>query len=131
LQTADYDDYFYRDRDEVLVLVVRSFVERLEEPVRTAVQMCLMQGLPYSEAAATISVMRGRDTDPKTVWRWARQGAERLRRMFAAADWVSEITGIPRSDDEPDEGEGHGPRDVGGEEADLPWFLGPALTEPV
>lgn len=54
--------------------------------------MCVMAGLTYEEAARTISVYRGIQTDKKTVWRWARQGVEEIKDWLVASPWVGALT---------------------------------------
>ena len=96
-QTASLDNYFQTGTvDPTLRIVIDAFVTQLGQPQRTAVEMCLMQGLSYAEAARTISIERGKRTDPKTVWRWARQGADAMRRMLTSAAWTSEMSKVPR-----------------------------------
>lgn len=96
-QTASLDRYFRTGEvDETLRIIIDAFVQQLAEPQRSAVEMCLMQGMTYAEAAGVMGAQRGRRTDPKTVWRWARQGAHQLRSMLVAARWTSEMTKVPR-----------------------------------
>ena len=90
-QTADHDEYFKQGGEKTLRILIGYFVEQLEEPKRTAVQMCVMQGHSYAQAARVIGEERGRDTDPKTVWRWARKGLQDLARMLDAAKWAPAI----------------------------------------
>lgn len=131
-QTASIDKYFESgEADDVLTIVVQNFVDKLNEPRKTAVKMCIMQGISYAEAAETISVLRGIQTDPKTVWRWAQQGVQSVGRMLQAAKWTSEVTKVPRWDDEQDESEGYGEGDLGGQEVDFPWVPRSEVTEPV
>lgn len=100
-QTADHDEYFKPGNEKTLRILVGYFVDRLNEPQKTSVQMCIMEGFSYAEAAKQISVERGRKTDPKTVWRWAHQGVQDLARMFDAAKWAPAIE--PRLPEGPDD----------------------------
>ena len=90
-QTATVDTYFTNEVEPTLGIVVHQFLEQLEEPQRSAVEMCIMKRMTYKEAAEWFTIERGRKTDPKTVWRWARQGVERLGRMFRNAKWTTAI----------------------------------------
>lgn len=90
-QTAHYDTPFESDAEPTLRIVVDYFLQKLEEPQRTAVQMCVMEGISYAQAAEWFSGERGIKTDPKTVWRWAKQGVERLGKMFERAGWAKAI----------------------------------------
>jgi DNA-directed RNA polymerase specialized sigma24 family protein len=90
-QTATYDQYFQKEGDTTLRIVVGHFVDRLPEPQKSAVEMCVMAGMTYEEAAAHISVDRGIVTHKKTVWRWAKQGVNMLGEMFQKAGWVGAI----------------------------------------
>jgi DNA-directed RNA polymerase specialized sigma24 family protein len=63
-------------------------LQQLEPNQRTAVQMCVMEGLSYAAAAKTIGLERGIKTDPKTVWRWARNGVQALGKMFERSGWA-------------------------------------------
>lgn len=90
-QTATFDTYFRGGDERTLAIVADYFVSQLEEPLRSSVEMCVMQNIPYAEAAKYIGEMRGKTTDPKTVWRWAKQGVGQLGRMFEAAKWTGAI----------------------------------------
>ena len=90
-QTAVTDRYFDGDVEPTLRIVVGHFLERLPEPQKTAVEMCIMKRMTYKEAAEWFSAERGRVTDPKTVWRWAQQGVEQLAKMFERAKWATAI----------------------------------------
>ena len=90
-QTAVEDNYFDSGVEPTLRIVVHHFLERLDEPQKTAVEMCIMKRMTYKEAAEWFTAERGRPTDPKTVWRWAQQGVERLAIMFENAKWATAI----------------------------------------
>ena len=90
-QTATEDTYFDGGVEPTLRIVVTHFLERLEEPQKTAVEMCIMKRMTYKEAAEWFTAERGRTTDPKTVWRWAQQGVQQLARMFERAKWATAI----------------------------------------
>ena len=132
VQTASFDRYFHTgEADETLTIIVQAFVDKLEEPVKTSLQMCVMQGISYAEAAKTISAWRGKKTDPKTVWKWAQKGKRQVASLLQNATWASEVSKIPRFQDEQDEGQGHSEGDVGRQAPDLPWIHGATFTEPV
>ncbi len=97
-QTAVYDTYFDGDVEPTLRIVVQHFLDRLEEPQKSAVEMCIMKRVTYKEAAEWFTIERGRNTDPKTVWRWAQQGLTLLAIMFENARWTTAIE--PRIIDE-------------------------------
>lgn len=90
-QTATEDRYFDGGVEPTLRIVVQNFVARLDEPQRTAVEMCIMKRVTYKEAAEWFTLERGKTTDPKTVWRWAQQGLAKLAIMFDNAKWASAI----------------------------------------
>lgn len=90
-QTATYDNYFEDDKEPTIRIVLAHFVNRLPEPQKSAVEMCIMAGMTYEEAARHISVDRGIVTHKKTVWRWAKQGVNMLGQMFHNAGWVGAI----------------------------------------
>jgi DNA-directed RNA polymerase specialized sigma24 family protein len=91
MQTATYDRYFTEDKDSTIRIVLANFVNRLPEPQKSAVEMCVMAGMTYEEAAQHISIERGILTHKKTVWRWAKQGVNMLGKMFQNAGWVGAI----------------------------------------
>lgn len=95
-QTASEDEYFRTGNEPTLRIVVDYMLQQLEEPQRTAVQMCIMERISYAQAAQWFSSERGKKTDPKTVWRWAQQGVEQLARMFEKAGWAAQI--VPKLD---------------------------------
>lgn len=100
-QTASTDRYFDGGVEPTIRIVVGHFLERLDEPQKSAVQMCIMKRMTYKEAAEWFTIERGIKTDPKTVWRWAQQGVDRLGKMFEKARWVSGIEPrVPGYDDE-------------------------------
>jgi DNA-directed RNA polymerase specialized sigma24 family protein len=90
-QTANVDEYFDGGVEPTLRIVVHHFLAQLEEPQRTAVEMCIMKRMTYKEAAEWFTLERRVKTDPKTVWRWAQQGIERLGMMFRNAKWANAI----------------------------------------
>jgi DNA-directed RNA polymerase specialized sigma24 family protein len=92
-QTSQEDEYFKSVTSEQSVrMVVDSFVALLPEYYKTAVEMCVMAGITYEEAAEHISVKRGIRTDKKTVWRWAEQGVKMLQEWLVKSPWVNNIT---------------------------------------
>ena len=92
-QTATRDDYFSSpDAEEASRMVIDNFVNQLPEWKRTAVQMCIMANLTYEEAAEEISILRGKKTDKKTVWRWARAGVEDMKGWLVKSPWVASMT---------------------------------------
>lgn len=90
--TADSDEYFAKDHESSERIVLDSFVQLLPEYRKSAVEMCIMAGYTYEEAAEEISVRRGVSTDKKTVWRWARAGLEDLRTWLIDSPWVGAAT---------------------------------------
>jgi hypothetical protein len=92
LKTADYDEHFGNDIEATIRMVLDVFVSLLPDNQRNAVQMCIMANLTYEEAAERISLQRGKRTDKKTVWRWARAGAEQLRLWLSDSSWVAPLT---------------------------------------
>ncbi len=105
-QTADVDTYFASGVEPTLRIVVHQFLEQLQEPQRAAVEMCIMKRMTYKEAAEWFTLERGVKTDPKTVWRWAQQGVDRLGTMFSNAKWATAIE--PRILNGEAEAEGYG-----------------------
>jgi DNA-directed RNA polymerase specialized sigma24 family protein len=91
-QTARTDEYFATNSEPTIRIVMDNFVSRLPEYQKSAVEMCVMAGMTYEQAANIIAVNRGVATDKKTVWRWAQQGVEMLGRMFKAAGWAAAIS---------------------------------------
>jgi DNA-directed RNA polymerase specialized sigma24 family protein len=91
IQTATYDEPFRQDKDSTIRIVIDHFVSKLPEPQKSAVEMCIMAGMTYEEAARHITIDRGIITHKKTVWRWAKQGVNMLGRMFQNAGWVGAI----------------------------------------
>lgn len=91
-ETADRDEYFAADYESADRIVLDSFVSLLPEYRKSAVEMCVMAGWTYEEAAAEISVRRGVKTDKKTVWRWARAGLEDLQVWLRSSPWVAAAT---------------------------------------
>jgi len=90
-QTATHDKYFHEHKDSTIRIVLAHFVNRLPEPQKSSVEMCIMAGMTYEEAAHHISIQRGIVTHKKTVWRWAKQGVNMLGEMFQNAGWVGAI----------------------------------------
>jgi DNA-directed RNA polymerase specialized sigma24 family protein len=105
-QTADVDTYVASGVEPTLRIVVHQFLEQLQEPQRAAVEMCIMKRMTYKEAAEWFTLERGVKTDPKTVWRWAQQGVDRLGTMFSNAKWATAIE--PRILNGEAEAEGYG-----------------------
>jgi DNA-directed RNA polymerase specialized sigma24 family protein len=90
-QTAVEDFYFNGEVEPTLRIVVHHFLERLEDPQKSAVEMCIMKRMTYKEAAEWFTQERRKNTDPKTVWRWAQQGVAQLGKMFENAQWAHGI----------------------------------------
>ena len=90
-QTATHDEYFKDDKEPTIRIVLAHFVDRLPEPQKSSVEMCIMARMTYEEAAQHITVQRGIITDKKTVWRWAKQGVNMLGDMFRSAGWAGAI----------------------------------------
>lgn len=78
--------------DDVVRIVIEKFVDQLPEYQRSAVQMTVMSRYTYEEAANMIELLRGRPTDKKTVWRWAQQGVQSIKKWLADSPWVGAIT---------------------------------------
>jgi DNA-directed RNA polymerase specialized sigma24 family protein len=91
-QTATEDTYFLKEIEPAVRTVVDEFLQLVPEWKRSAVQMCIMANMTYADAAEKISLMRGKRTHKKTVWRWAQQGLVELREFFEVAPWVSTMT---------------------------------------
>ena len=92
-QTAQNDGYFVSPMAEDSTrIVMDKFVSLLPEWKRSAVQMCVMANMTYEEAAEEISILRGKKTDKKTVWRWARAGTEELKKWLIKSPWVAHVT---------------------------------------
>lgn len=92
-QTARQDNYFTSaEAEESTRMVIDNFVNQLPEWKRSAVQMCIMANLTYEEAAEEISVLRGKKTDKKTVWRWAKAGVEDMKKWLVKSPWVAAMT---------------------------------------
>jgi len=92
-QTAVGDDYFSSKESESSTrMVLDTFVNLLPEWKRSAVQMCIMSNMTYEQAAEEISVLRGKTTDKKTVWRWAKAGVDDLKLWLIKSPWVAHVT---------------------------------------
>jgi DNA-directed RNA polymerase specialized sigma24 family protein len=91
-QTAQHDEYFATDSEPTIRIILDNFVSRLPEYQKSAVEMCVMAGMTYEEAAGIITIHRGKFTHKKTVWRWAQQGVVMLGNMFKAAGWATAIS---------------------------------------
>ena len=92
-QTAQGDDYFSsKENENSTRMVLDTFVNLLPEWKRSAVQMCIMSNMTYEEAAYEISGLRGKRTDKKTVWRWAKSGVEDMRKWLVKSPWVGHMT---------------------------------------
>lgn len=101
LSTSTYDRYFSAQTEDTIRIVIDNFIRYVPEPQRTAMEMCVMKRMTYKEAAEYFTVQRGKNTDPKTVWRWARQGVETMKRMLSKAAWAGAIMpNLPEWDDE-------------------------------
>lgn len=90
-QTAQEDEYFRSGAEPTIRIVIDTFLQKLDRNERIAVEMCVMQRHSYAEAAKWFTQDRGRRTDPKTVWRWARNGVKKLGGMFERSGWVSQF----------------------------------------
>jgi hypothetical protein len=92
-QTAKRDVYFSTpNAEDSTRIVMDNFVNLLPEWKRSAVQMCIMANMTYEKAAEEISMLRGKQTDKKTVWRWARAGVEDLKVWLMKSPWVGAMT---------------------------------------
>lgn len=92
-QTSSGDNYFTSKRHEDSTrMVLDTFVKNLPEWKKSAVQMCVMSNMTYEQAAEHISELRGKRTDKKTVWRWARSGLEDLKVWLVKSPWVFYMT---------------------------------------
>ena len=101
LSAATYDQYFTERPETTLRIVLDQFVAHVPEPQKTAMEMCVMKRMTYKEAAEYFTQQRGKNTDPKTVWRWAKQGVGIMRGMLARTQWAGAIIpNIPEWDDE-------------------------------
>lgn len=95
------DKYFDNTpKEEVLKIVISTFVDALPEWERSSVEMTVMYRMTYEAAAQEISIRRGVKTDKKTVWKWSRRGMKRLQESLEQ-NWVHNITGgrVPRGSD--------------------------------
>jgi hypothetical protein len=91
-QTSVNDEYFVKDGEPAVRAVLDEFVSMLPEWKRSAVQMCIMANMTYQEASEKIEELRGKPTHKKTVWRWAQEGVEEMRRWLMLAPWVGPMT---------------------------------------
>jgi len=91
-QTANEDNYFASGVEDVVRMVLDNFIKQLPPLQKAAVEMCIMSKMTYEEAAKEISLIRGVDTDKKTVWRWARSALEDLRQWLIDSPWVAAVT---------------------------------------
>lgn len=91
-QTAVEDEYFKQNPEPSVRMILSHFVQQVPEYKRSAVEMCVMSQITYEAAAQTISVMRGVQTDKKTVWRWAQSGLEDIKAMLIRSPWVNAAT---------------------------------------
>lgn len=81
-QTAHWDTYEWDRQGDSLTVVLDRLVERLPEHQRQALRGTVMAGMSYAE----VGRLMGRDR--KTVWRWARQGAEQVGVWLADTPWL-------------------------------------------
>jgi DNA-directed RNA polymerase specialized sigma24 family protein len=86
------EDEEVRKGDDVVRVIIDDFLQFVPEWKRSAVQMTVMSKWTYEEAAQKISELRGVPTDKKTVWRWAQQGLEIVKKYLIASPWVGAIT---------------------------------------
>lgn len=100
MSQATYDEYFTERPEPTLRIVLDQFAKHVPEPQKTAMEMCVMKRMTYKEAAEYFTRQRGKKTDPKTVWRWARQGVEIMRAMLARTQWAGAmLPNLPEWDD--------------------------------
>ena len=92
LLTGDTDEHFTNDIESSIRIVLDAFVSNLPEYHKSAVEMCVMSNITYEAAAETISILRGVQTDKKTVWRWARAGVEQVKEWLMQSPWVGPVT---------------------------------------
>lgn len=90
-QTAS-EDKEVRGNDDVTRVIIDDFLQFVPEWKRSAVQMTVMSKWTYEQAAEKISELRGVPTDKKTVWRWAQQGLEIVKKYLISSPWVGAIT---------------------------------------
>lgn len=90
-QTASYDEE-EREGDDVVRIILDDFIQFVPEWKKSALQMTLMAKMTYEEAAQEISKLRGVETDKKTVWRWAQQGAQIVKDYLLSSPWVGAMT---------------------------------------
>ena len=101
LSTAVYDEYFTERPEPTLRIVLDTFLQHVPEPQKTALEMCVMKRVTYKEAAEYFTTLRGKPTDPKTVWRWAQQGVQMMGVMLSNTPWAGAvIPTLPEPDDE-------------------------------
>ena len=101
LSTATHDRYFTTGGEPTLRIVIDQFIQKVPEPQRSAVEMCVMKRVTYKEAAEWFTVQRGITTDPKTVWRWAQKGVEIIGNMLQSTAWASAVAPqLPEPEDE-------------------------------
>ena len=86
------DKYFSASNEDVVRMVLDNFIKSLPEYQKTAVEMCVMSRITYEETAKHITVLRGVETDKKTVWRWAQAGLEEMKVWLMDSPWVAAIT---------------------------------------
>lgn len=130
--------WMHGDRVQALGVVMVELVRRIPDPRdRAAVQMAVMEGMSYADAAELMAAEVGYVPDMKTVWRWAQRGLDYIAEVVEHTAWLKELAPhlpvqhpepppvevVPledrltgdRADGEPAEEEGHPPRDVDGE----------------
>jgi DNA-directed RNA polymerase specialized sigma24 family protein len=90
-QTASYDEE-ENESDDVVRIIIDDFIQFVPEWKRSAVQMTVMSKLTYEEAAEKITVLRGVQTDKKTVWRWTQEGLQIVKDYLMASPWVGAMT---------------------------------------
>jgi len=91
-QTADEDEYFNNNVEDVVRMVLDNFIKQLPPIQRAAVEMCIMSKMTYEDAAKEITLMRGVTTDKKTVWRWTKSALEELKQWLIDSPWVAAVT---------------------------------------
>lgn len=90
-------DLFPSESLDVISLVLDRLVERLPEPERTCVSMCVMKGATYREAAEILTADRRAkkpDAPPvhrKTAHRWAQRGLDQIRTWLLDTAWLREL----------------------------------------
>ena len=91
-QTAVEDEYFAQNPEPTIRMILSHFIHHVPEYKKSAVEMCVMSMMTYEEASQIISTLRGKPTDKKTVWRWAKAGLEDIKAALIKSPWVNAAT---------------------------------------